>query len=200
MRRRSVLASGLDLGHEAAMILRWKFQTIAAAVLAGSGLVAGCAGPTGSEVKELPAPRNSRVQKPRPPILLPQQGPNQQGAPQTQPQLQSQVQPENSAAQGGVARAQGAFIAPKLMVLDGVEGLIGANAAQLIRQFGRPRLDVTEGDARKLQFTGPACVLDVYLYPFAQGGEPKAAYIDTRRASDGYDVDRIACVKALLKP
>ena len=32
-------------------------------------------------------------------------------------------------------------------------------------QFGTPDLDVREGTARKLQFLGPACVLDAYLYP-----------------------------------
>ena len=90
------------------------------------------------------------------------------------------------------------FRAPRVMNLPGVEGLIGANAATLIRQLGQPRLDVREGDARKLQFEGQACVLDVYLYPLSPGAEPSATYVDARRASDGLDVDRVSCVKALL--
>ena len=43
------------------------------------------------------------------------------------------------------------------------------------------------------------CVLDVYLYPSAQGREPQATYIDARRASDGKDVDRPDCIRALKK-
>jgi hypothetical protein len=57
---------------------------------------------------------------------------------------------------------------------------------------------VWEGDARKLQFSGSPCILDVYLYPGAQGREPQATYVDARR-SDGRDVDRAACVQALRK-
>ena len=82
-------------------------------------------------------------------------------------------------------------------VVPGVEGVIGNDAAGLIRQFGKPRLDIVEGDARKLQFSGTACVLDAYLYPPVEGKEPLATYIDARRPSDGQDVDRAACIAAL---
>lgn len=83
--------------------------------------------------------------------------------------------------------------------LPGLEGVIGSTTAQLTRQFGAARLDVWEGDARKLQFSGTACILDVYLYPRAAGAEPQATYVDARR-SDGRDVDRAACIQALRKP
>ena len=86
-----------------------------------------------------------------------------------------------------------------IQVLPGVEGLIGATGRQLIGQFGAPRLDVIEGDVRKLQFTGTPCVLDIYLYPTAPGQESQAGYVDARRA-DGRDVDRAACVAALRGP
>jgi hypothetical protein len=49
---------------------------------------------------------------------------------------------------------------------------IGADAPTLIAQFGTPALDQREGPARKLQFRGPACVMDAYLYPSANGGAP----------------------------
>jgi hypothetical protein len=78
-----------------------------------------------------------------------------------------------------------------------VEGVIGSNAAGLVRQFGAPRLDVVEGDARKLQWRGSACVLDAYLYPPAEGREPLATYVDARRSSDLQDVDRAQCIAAL---
>jgi hypothetical protein len=88
---------------------------------------------------------------------------------------------------------------PRVQVAPGLEGVIGANREGLIRQFGSPRLDVWEGDARKLQFSASACVLDVYLYPPAAGREPEATYVDARRVSDGQDVDRASCVAALKK-
>ena len=89
---------------------------------------------------------------------------------------------------------------PQVQHLTGLEGVIGATPSELTRQFGPARLDVWEGDARKLQFSGDACVLDIYLYPSAQGREPQATYIDARRASDGKDVDRPDCIRALKKP
>lgn len=89
--------------------------------------------------------------------------------------------------------------AAQVQQLPGLEGVIGATAADLSRQFGAARLDVWEGDARKLQFTGTPCILDIYLYPSAPGREPQATYVDARR-SDGRDVDRAACIQALKKP
>ncbi len=77
--------------------------------------------------------------------------------------------------------------------------MIRHDAASLLTQFGNPRLDVREGDMRKLQFAGEACVLDVYLYPLAPQGEPVATHLEARRASDGQDVDRAACVAALRR-
>lgn len=87
----------------------------------------------------------------------------------------------------------------RIQSAPGLEGVIGATPADLIRQFGTARLDVWEGDARKLQFAGDACVLDVYLYPASAGREPQATYVDARRGSDGQDVDRAACIAALRR-
>lgn len=87
----------------------------------------------------------------------------------------------------------------KIFAAPGLEGVIGADPDDLTRQFGPARLDVWEGDARKLQFTGNACVLDVYLYPPSPGAPPEATYVDARRASDGQDVDRASCVAALKR-
>jgi hypothetical protein len=77
--------------------------------------------------------------------------------------------------------------------------VIGANVQELTRLFGTPRLDVVEGDARKLQFSAAPCVLDVYLYPPAPGQAPRASYVDARRSGDARDVDRAACVASLKK-
>lgn len=91
------------------------------------------------------------------------------------------------------------FRAPQVQQAPGLEGVIRQDAAALVRQFGDPRLDVREGDMRKLQFTGQPCVLDVYLYPLAPNAEPVATHVESRRASDGQDVDRAACVAALRR-
>jgi hypothetical protein len=88
--------------------------------------------------------------------------------------------------------------APQIQVAPGTEGVIGASADQLVRMFGAPRLDIHEEDARKLQWSGTACILDAYLYPPANGGQQSTTYIDTRRG-DGRDVDRAACIAALRK-
>ena len=89
------------------------------------------------------------------------------------------------------------FIPPQVMRAPGLESVIGQNAAQLERQFGKARLDIPEGDARKLQFTGEPCVLDIYLYPMRPDAQPVATHVEARRASDGRPVDRAACVAAL---
>lgn len=85
---------------------------------------------------------------------------------------------------------------PVSYTTTGLESVIGRNARLLEAQFGKPVLDVREGPARKLQFAGPVCVLDAYLYPRAAGGEPIVTHIDAR-LPDGRDFDRSSCVSAL---
>ena len=84
---------------------------------------------------------------------------------------------------------------PMPLAADNVRG---KNATALIAQFGRPRADVQEGPARKLQFAGSACVLDIYLYPRGRG-EAIATHLDTR-LRDGRSADPASCVAALRKP
>ena len=86
--------------------------------------------------------------------------------------------------------------APTIQIAPGLQGVIGSDAEGLVRQFGQPRLDIKEEDARKLQWSGAACILDAYLYPPQGGGRPIATYVDARRG-DGREVDRAACVAAL---
>jgi len=85
-------------------------------------------------------------------------------------------------------------------VQAGLAEVIGRDARAITALLGTPRLDVREGAARKLQFSGAACVIDAYLYPATGGGEPVATWIDAR-LPDGADTDRAACVAALkLRP
>ncbi len=79
----------------------------------------------------------------------------------------------------------------------GLERVVGQDAAGLVKLFGQPDADVREGNARKLQFAGPICVLDAYLYP--KGSEPpRVTYLDAREP-DGSTIDRASCVAALIR-
>jgi len=120
--------------------------------------------------------------------------PQQPGGPAPAPQAQAPVPPTRPVAPP-VTDAR----APEILRLPGLEQVIEHDAASLARRFGAPRLDVREGDMRKLQFAGEPCVLDVFLYPLRQGAEPVATYVEARRASDGQEVDRAACVAALAR-
>ncbi|MFB0611939.1 hypothetical protein [Aurantiacibacter poecillastricola] len=91
------------------------------------------------------------------------------------------------------------FRVPEIMQGPGLSGVIREPASSLARRFGTPRLDTPEGDMRKLQFQAEACVLDVYLYPLAPNAEPVATWVEARRASDGAEVDRAACIRALSR-
>ena len=82
--------------------------------------------------------------------------------------------------------------------VTGLEGVMGQSARGLTALFGPPDLDVREGTARKLQFLGPACVLDLYLYPRREGAEPAVTHVDAR-LPDGRDMDRSSCVAALSR-
>jgi hypothetical protein len=77
-----------------------------------------------------------------------------------------------------------------------VTAVKGQTAPRLIAQFGQPALDASEGVARKLQFAGPICVLDTYLYPSNGRGEPVVTWLDTRQR-DGGPIDQASCLAAL---
>lgn len=76
--------------------------------------------------------------------------------------------------------------------------LIGTSAAQLSARFGPPALRVVEGDGTKLQFKGPACILDTYLYPPQGGREAVTLHVDARDIY-GRDVNLESCVTALTR-
>lgn len=87
---------------------------------------------------------------------------------------------------------------PPAYSISGLESVMGHDAGDLVAAFGQADLDVREGNARKLQFRSPVCVLDAYLYPRDRGDEPVVTHIDTR-LPDGRDVDRASCVAALSR-
>lgn len=84
---------------------------------------------------------------------------------------------------------------PQVMAPQGLEGVIGSPAGVLTGRFGPPRIDLAEGDARKLQFGGATCVLDIYLYPLRPGADAVAAHVEARMRQGGDEVDRGTCIR-----
>lgn len=84
---------------------------------------------------------------------------------------------------------------PSVMRAEGLDGVIGQRASALTSRFGQARIDLAEGDARKLQFISERCVLDIYLYPMSSGAEPVATHIEARERRGGADTDRRRCIR-----
>jgi hypothetical protein len=76
--------------------------------------------------------------------------------------------------------------------------LYGLSPQELVGHFGKPALQIREGSSIKLQFRGPRCVLDAFLYP-ARDGQLRVTYVDTR-APSGDNTDQAACIAALETP
>jgi hypothetical protein len=74
--------------------------------------------------------------------------------------------------------------------------LTGLTAQELVGRFGAPALQIREGASLKLQFRGPRCVMDAYLYPSGGSGSLKVTHVDTRTPTGG-DFDQAACIFAL---
>jgi hypothetical protein len=86
-------------------------------------------------------------------------------------------------------------VVPEVMAPAGLQGVIGSPVSALTRRFGTPRIDLAEGDARKLQFAGRACVLDIFLYPLNAGTEPTATHVEARIRQGGAAADAGACIR-----
>ncbi len=85
------------------------------------------------------------------------------------------------------------------MLKTGLERVLGQTPRALVGLFGEADQDVREAQgARRLQFVGPICILDAYLYPPEAGAEPQVTYVDARQP-DGRDIDRASCVAALTR-
>lgn len=57
----------------------------------------------------------------------------------------------------------------------------GMTQVDLVEHLGSAKAQVREGEGLKLQFAGPNCVLDAYLYPPASGqGVPRVSHTDAR--------------------
>lgn len=87
-------------------------------------------------------------------------------------------------------------VAPPRIVQN--NSLIGHDADSALRLFGKPRLDVSEGAGRKLQFAGAPCILDVYYYAPRQGAAPVATHVDAR-TPDGRNAEIASCIDALRR-
>lgn len=89
--------------------------------------------------------------------------------------------------------------APQVLREKGLESVIGKGARALRQRFGKARIDLSEGDARKLQFSSDACVLDVFLYPLERGRPPVATHVEARRRVGGGNTDRARCIDEVAR-
>ena len=80
----------------------------------------------------------------------------------------------------------------------GLETILNKRDDELVALFGVPRLDIIEGQARKLQFANDRCALDIYLYPPQNnaGAERRSNYAEARDR-DGNNADPRACITLL---
>lgn len=86
------------------------------------------------------------------------------------------------------------FRAPQVQRAEGLDSVIGKGAGSLTRRFGDARIDLSEGDARKLQFISSSCVLDIFLYPLKSNAAPVATHVEARRRVGGGSADRAGCI------
>ena len=83
----------------------------------------------------------------------------------------------------------------------GLDRVLGQTARGLVALFGEANQDVREAaGARRMQFIGPICILDAYLYPPKERptAEGTVTYVDARQPN-GRDIDRASCVAALTR-
>jgi hypothetical protein len=85
---------------------------------------------------------------------------------------------------------------PPAVVPEEPTSLTGLTAQELVGRFGAPALQIREGASLKLQFRGPRCVMDAYLYPSGGSAALKVTHVDTRTPTGG-DFDQAACIFAL---
>lgn len=86
------------------------------------------------------------------------------------------------------------FRTPQIQRGSDLDSVIGKGAASLARRFGTARIDLSEGEARKLQFISANCVLDIFLYPLERSTAPVATHVEARRRVGGGDTDRARCI------
>lgn len=97
-------------------------------------------------------------------------------------------------ASSATTTQSGGFRPPQVMRGSGLDSVIGRGAGALTSRFGEARIDLVEGDARKLQFASQTCVLDVFLYPVEAGNAPVATHVEARLRDGGAATDRASCI------
>jgi len=76
--------------------------------------------------------------------------------------------------------------------------LLGLEPKDVQAILGEVSLKRWEGAAQMMQFTGEACILDVYFYEEAPGQAFRATFLAARRAS-GEGMEAGLCLRALLE-
>ncbi|HXV73560.1 MAG TPA: hypothetical protein VD713_02405 [Sphingomonadales bacterium] len=80
---------------------------------------------------------------------------------------------------------------------EAAPALLGLEPKEVQALLGEVSFKRWEGAAQMMQFTGDACILDVYFYEEAPGAAFRAAHLAARNSS-GETVEAEACFRALL--
>lgn len=97
------------------------------------------------------------------------------------------------------APATETFRRPEIDRETGLESVLGQRAAALLSRYGKARIDLKEGDARKLQFAGERCILDVFLYPLEAGAEPVSTHVEARERKGGGNTSKSRCLSEIAR-
>ena len=76
--------------------------------------------------------------------------------------------------------------------------LIGLTANDLVSRFGKPALQIREGNSFKIQYRGSRCVLDAFLYP-SGGAQHRVTHVEARTTA-GVDTHQSDCIRSLEYP
>lgn len=104
--------------------------------------------------------------------------------------------PDSASRPPIVLPQQASVPSAQVMQERGLNAIIGKDERTVLARLGAPRIDLTEGDVRKLQFANQACVMDVFFYPNGNGGARIATHIEAR-LRNGVSTDRAQCLDAL---
>lgn len=100
-------------------------------------------------------------------------------------------------SRGNAEPSNNTFRLPTVMRDTNIVSVIGQPASRLGERLGKPRINLSESDAQKLQFVSDSCVLDIYLYPLRAGAAPVATHVEVRDRQNGNPVKPAICIAAI---
>lgn len=130
----------------------------------------------------------------------------------TPPAQQQQPAAQGAEAATGVNEAAGATAAPsspapdaqpektppEIVSLPPIQ-LLGMNQEEIVRHLGQPVFQRRDRSALLLRYREEGCILDLFLYPPAQGGGERAVNYVEARTPEGQRIEADPCVDSVRK-